>query len=153
MRSQRQGGSLIAQIHQLAGRIFARKLKEYQVEINPAQGRIMFVLWRNDGIPLSELAKETSLGKSTLTSMLDRLEESGYVARVRSQKDRREVLIKRTEKDETWQEVYVQVSREMSELFYDEFSESEIDEFEKNLRRILDNLIAFEARLASMRST
>jgi DNA-binding MarR family transcriptional regulator len=153
MRSQRQGGSLIAQIHQLAGRIFARKLKEYQVEINPAQGRIMFVLWRNDGIPISELAKETSLGKSTLTSMLDRLEESGYVARVRSQKDRREVLIKRTEKDETWQEVYVQVSREMSELFYDEFSESEIDEFEKNLRRILDNLIAFEARLASMRST
>jgi DNA-binding MarR family transcriptional regulator len=148
MRRKRQGGFLIAQIHQLAGRIFARKLREYQVEINPAQGRIMFVLWRNDGIPISELAKETSLGKSTLTSMLDRLEESGYVARVRSQKDRREVLIKRTEKDEAWQEVYIQVSREMSELFYDGFSESEIDEFEENLRRILDNLIASEAHLA-----
>ena len=147
MRSQRQGGFLIAQIHQLAGRIFARKLRECQVEINPAQGRIMFVLWRNDGIPISELAKETSLGKSTLTSMLDRLEESGYVTRVRSQEDRREVLIKRTEKDEAWQEVYTQVSREMSELFYDGLSESEIDEFEKSLRRILDNLIAFEARL------
>jgi DNA-binding MarR family transcriptional regulator len=148
MRRKRQGGFLIAQVHQLAGRIFARKLREHQVEINPAQGRIMFVLWQNDGIPISELAKETSLGKSTLTSMLDRLEESGYVTRVRSQKDRREVLIKRTEKDEAWQEVYVQVSREMSELFYDGFSESEIDEFEKNLRRILDNLIASEARLA-----
>jgi DNA-binding MarR family transcriptional regulator len=148
MRRKRQGGFLIAQIHQLAGRIFARKLREHQVEINPAQGRIMFVLWQNDGIPISELAKETSLGKSTLTSMLDRLEESGYVARVRSQEDRREVLIKRTEKDDAWQEVYVQVSQEMSELFYDGFSESEIDEFERNLRRILDNLIAFEARLA-----
>jgi DNA-binding MarR family transcriptional regulator len=148
MRRKHQGGFLIAQVHQLAGRIFARKLREYQVEINPAQGRIMFVLWQNDGIPISELAKETSLGKSTLTSMLDRLEESGYVARVRSQEDRREILIKRTEKDDAWQEVYVQVSQEMSELFYDGFSESEIDEFEGDLRRILDNLIAFEARLA-----
>lgn len=148
MRRKRQGGFLIAQVHQLAGRIFARKLREHQVEINPAQGRIMFVLWQNDGIPISELAKETSLGKSTLTSMLDRLEESGYVARVRSQEDRREVLIKRTEKDDAWQEVYVQVSREMSELFYDGFSESEIDEFEGNLRRVLDNLIAFGARAA-----
>jgi DNA-binding MarR family transcriptional regulator len=148
MRRKHQGGFLIAQVHQLAGRIFARKLREHQVEINPAQGRIMFVLWQNDGIPISELAKETSLGKSTLTSMLDRLEESGYVARVRSQEDRREILIKRTEKDDAWQEVYVQVSQEMSELFYDGFSESEIDEFEGDLRRILDNLIAFEARLA-----
>jgi DNA-binding MarR family transcriptional regulator len=146
MRRKRQGGFLIAQIHQLAGRIFARKLRECQVEINPAQGRIMFVLWRNDGISISELAKETSLGKSTLTSMLDRLEKLGYVARVRSEEDRREVLIKRTDKDEAWQEVYTQVSREMSELFYDGFSEGEIDEFERSLRRILDNLIAFQTR-------
>jgi DNA-binding MarR family transcriptional regulator len=145
MKGQHQGGFLIAQIHQLAGRIFAKKLRECRVEINPAQGRIMFVLWRNDGIPISELAKETSLGKSTLTSMLDRLEESGYVTRVRSQEDRREVLIKRTERDESWQEVYVQVSREMSELFYAGFSEGEIDGFEESLRRILDNLIAYEA--------
>ena len=147
MSGRHQGGFLIAQIHQLAGRIFAKKLRECHVEINPAQGRIMFVLWRNDGIPISELAKETSLGKSTLTSMLDRLEESGYVTRVRSQEDRREVLIKRTEKDESWQEVYAQVSLEMSALFYAGFSESEIDGFEESLRRILDNLIASEAGL------
>ena len=142
MKTQREGGFLIAKIHQLSGRIFARMLKEYEIEINPAQGRIMFVLWRNDEIPISELAKKTSLEKSTLTSMLDRLEEAGYVARVPSKQDRRKILIRRTAKDKAWQKVYVQVSQEMTKLFYRGFSEKEIDEFEYYLRRIFDNLTA-----------
>jgi len=145
MKTQRQGGFLIAKIHHLGGRVFARKLKEYRVEINPAQGRIMFVLWQDDGISMSELAKRTSLGKSTLTSMLDRLEEMGYVTRVRSEEDRRSVLIQRTAKDESWQEVYVRVSQDMGRLFYDGFSDREIDEFERYLRRVLDNLVAAAA--------
>jgi len=138
---KREGGFLISKIHHVAGRIFARKLEVYGIrEINPAQGRIMFVLWQKDAIPISELARKTSLEKSTLTSMLDRLEKSGLVTRVRSSQDRRKVIIKRTEKDKAWQKTYVQVSQEMTELFYDGFAESEIDAFERYLRRILDNL-------------
>jgi DNA-binding MarR family transcriptional regulator len=140
MKDQRKGGFLIAKIHHLAGRIFARKLQEHQIEINPAQGRIMFVLWEKDGIAINELAKRTSLAKSTLTSMLDRLEEAGHVVRVPSKEDRRKVLIERTEKDRAWQKAYVQVSQEMSELFYAGFSASEIGTFEAYLSRILDNL-------------
>ncbi|MGD9100137.1 MAG: MarR family transcriptional regulator [Anaerolineae bacterium] len=142
MKEQREGGFLISKIHRLSGRIFARKLKEHQIEINPAQGRIMFVLWRDDGISINALAKRTSLGKSTLTSMLDRLEAAGYVRRVRSVQDRRSILIERTDKDRAWQEAYVQVSQEMSALYYAGFSEDEIGEFEGYLRRILDNLTA-----------
>jgi DNA-binding MarR family transcriptional regulator len=142
MKDQREGGFLISKIHRLSGRIFAKKLKEHQIEINPAQGRIMFVLWREDGISINALAKRTSLGKSTLTSMLDRLEAAGYVRRVRSVQDRRSILIERTEKDHAWQEVYVQVSQEMSALYYAGFSEDEIGELEGYLRRILDNLTA-----------
>jgi DNA-binding MarR family transcriptional regulator len=144
MKTRREGGFLISKIHRLSGRVFAKKLREYQVEINPAQGRIMFVLWQKDGISISELAKKTSLGKSTLTSMLDRLEEMGYVTRIRSEEDRRSVLVKRTDKDESWQEVYAQVSQYMGRLYYDGFSESEIDEFEQYLRRLVDNLVAAE---------
>jgi DNA-binding MarR family transcriptional regulator len=144
MERQRQGGFLISKIHRLGGRIFARMLREYQIEISPAQGRIMFVLWQGDGIPINELARRTSLGKSTLTSMLDRLEEADYVARVRSDEDRRQVLVTRTDKDLAWQEVYVRVSQDMTELFYDGFAEDEIDTFEGYLRRVLDNLTAFE---------
>jgi len=148
MKNQREGGFLIAKIHQLAGRIFSRKLKEYHIdEINPAQGRIMFVLWRNDGISINELAKKTSLGKSTLTSMLDRLEASGFIIRIPSPEDRRKILIKRTEKDKSFQDLYVQVSHHMTKLFYAGFSEKETDEFEQYLRRIFNNLTTFEKNM------
>jgi DNA-binding MarR family transcriptional regulator len=141
MKSQRQGGFLIAKIHQLGGRIFARILKENNIdEINPAQGRIMFVLWRNNDIPIAKLARQTSLGKSTLTSMLDRLEKSGYLRREPSPDDRREILIKRTKKDKAMQKTYVLVSQEMNKLFYAGFSDSEIDEFEGYLKRAFENL-------------
>lgn len=144
-RQLRAGGFLITKIHQLAGRIFARKLKEYRIEeINPAQGRILFVLWQNDGIPINELAQKTSLGKSTLTSMLDRLEEAGYLMRSPCPEDRRKIMIFRTEKDKRLQAIYTQVSEEMIALFYEGFAEQEIDVFEQNLQRILENLNAFE---------
>ena len=98
-----KSGFLMAKIHQLGGRIFNRKLSEHHIEINKAQGRIMFVLWQADGIPIARLARETSLGKSTLTSMLDRLEESGYISRQPSPSDRRQILIYRTQKDKSFQ--------------------------------------------------
>lgn len=145
MKKQREAGFLMAKIHQLAGRIFTKMLKKYEIEINPAQGRIMFVLWRDDEIPVSQLAKKTSLGKSTLTSMLDRLESSGYVKRVPSAEDRRKILIQRTEKDRSFQDLYVRVSKEMNQLFFRGFSKREMDEFEAYLRRIYDNLIRREA--------
>ena len=82
MSQQREAGILIAKIHQLSGRVFNRKLKNNKLDkLNPAQGRIMFVLWNKNSLPIHELSKETQLSKSTLTSMLDRLEEAGYIKR------------------------------------------------------------------------
>ncbi len=145
MKSQRQAGFLMAKIRHVAGRLFERILKEYNIEINSAQGRIMFALWQADGISISELVKKTQLKKSTLTSMLDRLEKMEYVRRQRCKKDRRKILIKRTNKDKNLESRYVELSQEITELFYKGFSKAEVDRFEKYLERILDNLTAFEA--------
>ncbi|MCP4137553.1 MAG: MarR family transcriptional regulator [bacterium] len=138
---KREGGFLIAKIHQLSGRIFAKKLKEHNInEINPAQGRILFVLRENETLSIRDLSKKTSLGKSTLTSMLDRLEESGYIKRLHSKEDRRKIMVERTQKDRALQSVYETVSREMTNLFYAGFSDREITAFEKYLSKIHKNL-------------
>jgi DNA-binding MarR family transcriptional regulator len=146
MKQQRQSGFLIAKIRQVSERIFLRKLKDYGIEINPAQGRIMFALWQKDGIAINELVKKTKLEKSTLTSMLDRLEQMGYVKRQRSRKDRRKILICRTKKDKAMESKYVEVSQEITRLFYKGFSETQIDRFEQDLQRILNNLVEFESK-------
>ncbi len=145
MKSQSQGGFLMAKIRQVGGRISERMLKDFGIEINSAQGRIMFALWQADGISINELAKKTQLKKSTLTSMLDRLENMGYVRRQRCKKDRRKILIKRTKKDISLESRYVELSGEITKLFYKGFSKSEINRFEKDLAKILDNLTDFEA--------
>ena len=110
MRQQRQAGFLMAKIRQVAGRIFERMLRDCNIEINSAQGRIMFALWQQDNISIYALAQKTQLKKSTLTSMLDRLEGMGYVRRERSEKDRRKILIQRTSKDKNLERDYVKLS-------------------------------------------
>ncbi len=140
MRERRQGGFLMAKIHRVAGRVFSRLLRERGIEINSAQGCVLFALWREDGIPITELARRTALGKSALTSMLDRLEAQGYVERVPDAKDRRATRIARTDKDRAMEVDYRRVSDEMSEIFYAGFSAAEIARFEKDLERILANL-------------
>jgi DNA-binding MarR family transcriptional regulator len=105
----------------------------------------MFVLWQHDSVSISELASKTQLKKSTLTSMLDRLERMGYIRRIRSLKDRRKILIRRTSKDRSLESDYVRLSQKHTELFFHGFSEDQIDRFEEDLRRILNNLIEYES--------
>lgn len=135
-----EGGFLVSKIHQLSGRIFNRLLREQGIDFNSAQGRILFVLWDKDRIPIKELSERTQLSKSTLTSMLDRLEGTGHIVREPSGEDRRVILVKLTEENRRQKDRYDQVSREMTELYYDGFTREEVEMFEGYLRRVLVNL-------------
>ena len=137
----RRGGFLISKVHQLAGRIFARKLKEHGIhDLNPAQGRILFALWQEDGVPIETLARRTGLGPSTLTRMLDNLERAGHLSREPSETDRRKQIIRLTASHQALRESYDRVSVGMTDLFYQGFTGAEIDAFESYLDRILKNL-------------
>jgi DNA-binding MarR family transcriptional regulator len=140
MTAVRRGGFLIAKVHQAGGRVFARMLKRRGMEINPAQGRVLFVLWQEGAMPLGELAKKVSLKKSTLTNAIDRLEAAGEVVRVPSQTDRRQIDVRLTPADRRTRQLYADVSREMSALFYRGIDETDIDRFERTAERILANL-------------
>ena len=139
------GGFLIGKIKQIQGRVFEKMLSEYGIsEFNGAQGRILFVLWEKDGIPITELSEKTGLAKTTLTGMLDRLELSGHILRNYGQKDRRTVKIKLTEKSLGLRDNYEAVSEEMNKVFYRGFNEDEILDFENRLGKILENLVKKE---------
>ena len=139
------GGFLISKIKQIQGRVFERLLDEYGIsEFNGPQGRILFVLWERDGIPISELSKQTGLAKTTLTSMLDRLENSGHIERTADPSDRRTVRIRLTDSARALRPKYDEVSARMNEIFYGGFSDDEIFAFETALGKVLENLIEKE---------
>jgi DNA-binding MarR family transcriptional regulator len=135
-----EGGYLISQIHQLSGRIFSRKLKQYQIDLNHAQGKIIFALWKKDGVPITELAKETALSKSTLTTMLERLEKSGHLIRKQSETDKRTTIVYLTPKSSSLRADYQKVSWDMNKIYYKGFTRAGISRFESSLKKILENL-------------
>ena len=145
MEKLREGGFLISKIKQISGRIFDKKLKKYGIgDLNTAQGRIIFSLWQHDKMPITELARQTALGKTTLTSMLDRLERSGYIVRKADGKDKRKTLVALSEKSKSLENRYTVVSKEMTSVFYKGLSDNQIDEFENTLKHILSNLVKHE---------
>jgi DNA-binding MarR family transcriptional regulator len=135
------GGFYISQIKYLQGRVFEKMLSEAGVnEFNGAQGRILYILWQSDSMPIVELSKRTGLAKNTLTGMLDRMEAAGLINRNADKKDRRQIRITLTPKARELNGSYDEVSLKMSETFYKSFSNDEILRFENDLRRIIDNL-------------
>jgi DNA-binding MarR family transcriptional regulator len=142
-----EGGFLISKIRQISERIFDKKLKNYGIGLNAAQGRIIFSLWQNDNISIRELAQRTALGKTTLTSMLERLEQSGYIVMKADTMDKRKTLVVLSEKIKNIESRHKTVSKEMTDLFYKGLTEKEIDDFEKTLKRILSNLVKHEEEI------
>ena len=135
------GGFLIGQAKQLGGRVFEKILARAGVDaFNGAQGRILYVLWQEDGVPMSALSDRTGLARNTLTSMLDRMEASGLTVREADAADRRVIRIRLTDKARTLREQYDAVSRRMNEIYFSGFADEEIAQFESQLERIIRNL-------------
>ena len=136
-----KGGFLISQIKHTSDRVSEKALRDQGLEdFNGAQGKLLYVLWQTDGISSAELAGKAGLAPTTLTAMLDRMEQSGLVKRVPHETDRRRLRIMLTEKSRRLKAQYDEYSDAMTRAYYIGFSEDEIAEFERLLLRVLNNL-------------
>ena len=140
MIKKTKGGTLLSQVHQVCGRVWNRILRENNMaDLEGARGRIIFALWGNDGVPIKTLCEKTSLDKSTLTGIIDRLERDGYIERKASETDKRSTLISLTGKEKEFAKNVQKVSNQMNEIFYKGFSDEEIIQFDTMLEKILAN--------------
>ena len=143
-------GFLISQIKQVQARVFQRLLQDCGVEeFNGPQGRILYVLWQKDGVPIVELSQRTGLAKNTLTAMLGRMEDGGLIERRSSESDKRQSLIVLTKKAKELQGKYDDVSQKMNTIFYQGFSSQEAKQVDGYLDRILENLEQSERAIKS----
>lgn len=140
------GGFYITQIKQLQSRIFERLLLENDITISSGQGRILFILWKNDNLTISEISQKTSLAKNTVSIVVDGMVQKGILERNINPENRRQTIISLTEYAKNMKEKYEEVSQEMNTLFYRGFSDKERNEFESYLARILDTLIQAEQK-------
>lgn len=135
------GGYLINQIQKISSRKFNELLKEKNIdEFNGSQGVILYSLWNNKELTIKEIGKITGLAKTSLTSMLDRMEEKGLIRRKDNSEDKRSIKLMLTDKSKELEKDYNDISNKMSNIFYKNFSDKEINEIENYLERIISNL-------------
>lgn len=84
--------SRVARLHRIA----AGKLLK-GVGLYPGQEFLMMHLWDSGPVRQSELIKSVDLDPSTVTKMLQRLEQTGHVSRSPDPDDRRAVLVEATD--------------------------------------------------------
>jgi DNA-binding MarR family transcriptional regulator len=79
-----------------AGEFFTKELnKTYQVSV--PQLHCLLALYENGPLPPSQIARYIMVKSSTVTGIIDRLEQKGLVARLRNSPDRRVITIELTE--------------------------------------------------------
>ena len=80
-----------------------------EIGLTYTQYIVMMVLWEHREINVKELGKYLFLDSGTLTPVLKKLEQKGYVARERDSSDERVLNIAVTEKGEALKETAVEI--------------------------------------------
>ena len=87
---------LLAKAYQKAHGNFKQHLLPY--EITPVQHLILEALWVEEDLTASEIGKRLVLDNATLSGILDRMSEKGWVLKATDDKDKRFIRIYLTDK-------------------------------------------------------
>ena len=85
-----------------------------KLDLTYTQYITMMVLWESKEITVKELGKRLYLDSGTLTPLLKKLESKGYIARHRSEKDERNLIVTLTAKGSELRDEALFVPQEMS---------------------------------------
>ena len=133
-------GFYISRIKQVNTRLLNKFLAQKNITaFNGEQGRILHVLWENDGISNRELSKKSGLTMSSLTTMLERMEEKKLLERRVDENDKRKILIFLTDYAKSLKSEYDEISDKMTEISFEGISDEERLAFEATLEKVLYN--------------
>jgi len=133
-------GFYIGRIKQVNTRLLNKFLAQKNITaFNGEQGRILHVLWENDGISNRELSKKSGLAMSSLTTMLERMEEKNLLIRKFCPSDKRKSLIFLTDYAKSLKNEYDEISDKMTEISFEGISNEERLAFEAILEKVLHN--------------
>ncbi len=109
-----------------------------QIGLGSAQQAILFVLAKEDGVSLGDLAKRLHLGKSGLSGLVDRMETAGLVKRIPNPHDRRVIELHIEPAGRTIAERTAPLTKAVNEELLTPFSQSE----REIIARFLDHITA-----------
>jgi MarR family transcriptional regulator, organic hydroperoxide resistance regulator len=106
----------------------------------PSHGDILAALFRHGELGMSELAATIRRRKNTLTVLVAKLEDIGYVARRTDPEDARRSFVFLTAKGEALREPFARISRSLIAVGLKGIAEDDLAAASRCLERMLDNL-------------
>ncbi|HFI0148135.1 TPA: MarR family winged helix-turn-helix transcriptional regulator [Streptococcus suis] len=89
------------QVNKLFNQFYLKNLKEF--DLTYTQYLVLVVLWEISPLSLKEIGKKLDLSSNTLTPLVKRLEEKGFIRRMIPKEDKRQLLIYLTEEGQKLQ--------------------------------------------------
>ena len=132
-------GYLIHDVSRLRRVSFDRELAP--LEITRSQWWVLAFISRNDGLPQTQLANDLDVGKVALGSLIDRLQNAGFVTRVADEKDRRVKRVFLTDKARRLVEEISEVSDRFNEKILTGISREDLELTSRTLYAMKQNLI------------
>ncbi len=126
-------------VSRLFAQFYEKKLKQFGITYS--QYLVLLMLWEENPQTLNSIGRHLDLSSNTLTPLLKRLEQSGWVKRERQQSDKRQLIITLTDNGQQQQEA---VFEAISSCLPQEFDTTEYDETKyvfEELEQTLKHLI------------
>lgn len=134
---------LVGQHH--SNRIMVRRVRP--LRLMPGQPKILEFLLENDGCTQKQIGEGCLLDKSTVTSLLCRMETTNLITKETDDSDRRSVSIHLTQKGWEMAEKVQAFGYETDELGWKNIPEEEKEIFLSIFRKIINNLEKWEDAL------
>lgn len=117
------------------------KLKENDLtDLIPTHGNILTALYESDKkLTMKEISKKIGKDKSTVTSLVNKLIDLGYVKKEKCTKDKRVTYISLTQKARNIEDKFNFISSQVKETAYKNFTKEEKEEFLRLLRKLSSN--------------
>jgi DNA-binding MarR family transcriptional regulator len=106
--------------------------------------RVLAALRERDGRRMGDLSKTTSIEVSTLTRLVDNMEEDGLVVRRREAGDARAISLHVTPSGRRLTQRIVPIAERYEAVALEGFTAGEVAVLKKALRRLYDNMDALE---------
>ncbi len=110
--------------------------------LNMSQMTLMVYLIRHhdEQVCQKDLEKELGLKKASITGLIDRLTEKGYLSREQAEDDRRKNYIRLTQKALDYKEEIYSKFQELDEIMKKDFSPEELEAFHRISEKMEKNL-------------
>ncbi len=117
------------------------KLKENDLtDLIPTHGNVLTALYESDKkLTMKDIANKIGKDKSTVTSLINKLIDLGYVKKEKCTKDKRITYINLTKKARDIEDRFNFISSQVKETAYNNFTEEEKKEFLRLLRKLNSN--------------